>query len=176
MDPQLRAARCIKRFYRTTVVPYSTKNLATAFNNLGIDLAYAKSAKFQDLRDKVYSEEVCNVASDMLQRLIKYANWKRGNKPFITGIVSVKIFLASYFVGGHPKQVFDIVIGDLEKDLMKATEPFLICLHKTLSELQSGKPWSQVRRRPDCKNIMSLLCGYLQAFKVLLLCFDFKTT
>jgi hypothetical protein len=47
--------------------------------------------------------------------------------------VNVKIFLAAYMIAARPNNVFES-IDDLEKRVLNASEPLLICFHRVSTE------------------------------------------
>jgi hypothetical protein len=94
-------------------------------------------------------------------------------------------------IAARPSHVFES-IEELEKKVLNASEPMLVCFHKvsrslsydhdtlsilsihssnravylqTAEALKSGQPWPVVKRGV-AKDLSALLCTYLRAFKV----------
>lgn len=99
----------------------------------------------------------------MLLRIIQLGNWGRADKPFISGTVNIKIYVAAYMIAAKPNHVFENM-GELEEKVFDASKPMLEAFHKTATALSQGKTWDFIRKKV-APNLPSLLCTYLRTFK-----------
>jgi hypothetical protein len=87
--------------------------------------------------------------------------------------VNIQIFLLAYLIENSPSEVFTRM-GDLERNVVNATEPLLECYDQVVTALSNGLPWHQAKIGV-AKQLQPLLRTYLFAFKAWKLADDDKT-
>lgn len=93
------AGRRIVGFFCRCVKPMALKAVARRFLAEGPGLLEnIQKTGYTELCERLRLEKVLASSSDMLQRLVGLANWKRRNNPRIIGQVNIKIFCAAYLI------------------------------------------------------------------------------